>query len=298
MNAFLESLCFHNPFAKRFCASCGSLCGAGDERCPHCREPLADDCGYYHGLRNIPDVSPWRQLALAFGYLYLQIIALMISIIAATAKTASLASQYPDYTEDQLLTALEEWTAGADYLAIVNYVTYVILFGLLLLILWRECSKVFAAFKNPKAYWGFALGFGLIAVSVLWSLFLNAVCQDLPESENQTAVIKMVKNAPVFAVLITGIIGPFAEELIYRVGIFGFLRRINVYIAYIFGAAIFGMIHLQDRTSAYEWINFTSYLVSGLYLAFVYEKFGFGASFFAHVTNNLVSVIQILLLSQ
>jgi membrane protease YdiL (CAAX protease family) len=101
----------------------------------------------------------------------------------------------------------------------------------------------------------------------------------------------MLSSTPYLSLLVLGLVGPFCEELAYRVGLFGLTRRVNIYLAYFVASVVFGLIHMHDFTSVNEWLSFPDYLVAGAVLAVTYEKFGFGASYIAHATNNVFSLL-------
>ncbi len=110
----------------------------------------------------------------------------------------------------------------------------------------------------------------------------------------------MVKAVPVFSFIVFGLIGPFCEEVTYRVGLFGFLGRFNKVVAYLGTALIFGFIHFGWSaiwSPAYpghlvvELINLPPYIGAGAAFCFLYDRWGFGAAFLAHATNNVFSVI-------
>jgi membrane protease YdiL (CAAX protease family) len=91
------------------------------------------------------------------------------------------------------------------------------------------------------------------------------------------------------------LIAPFNEELAYRVGLFGASKRLNIYFAYFMASIVFGFIHMHFISAGWdninEWLSLPDYVLAGLIFAYVYDHFGFGASFMAHATNNLVAVL-------
>lgn len=280
-----EALRFHNPFKWDKCDHCGHLSDPASPLCPDCGHEKPEREPFYRSFQEIPQgIKPFRLIILTIiGCLGFQLLGLLVSGILASGLSG-----------DALKEALLRYAQGNEALAIQNYVTYALLAAVLLLVLWKDNKQVFACFKKGKTYIGVPLGFGLIIISVLWNLIQNAIAPNSGTSENQKLVIRMVRSTPFFAIVITGFVGPLCEEITYRLGLFGFLKRINRIFAYAVAAFIFGAIHMRDWGSLNEWLNFPSYLLSGIYLAYVYEHFGFGASWLAHSFNNLFSVITIL----
>lgn len=287
-----ETFRFRNPFKKEHCPTCGAFFDETLTECPNCKTENRNS-SYARSFEAIPNVAPWREILLfLFGWLGFQLIGLIVQLIVLGIETKILTGQ--GYTGESLKDALLSFGETPTFYAAVNYSAYLLLFVGLLLLLWKDTLKLFPCFKNPKTYLGFAFGFVLMAVSVCWSLISSKF--GATTNENQTVIIAMVKETPLLAILVTGLIGPLCEELAYRVGLFGFSKRINRILAYFVASVLFGLIHIHDFTSINEWLSFPDYLLSGLLLAFIYEKYGLGASWIAHATNNLVAVLQILLL--
>ena len=111
-------------------------------------------------------------------------------------------------------------------------------------------------------------------------------------NNNEEGITSITTLFPVLSLLIFGIIGPFVEEITYRVGLFNLLRKWNRVLAYLGTALIFGLIHFDFKATdiVTEFINLPSYVVSGLLLCYFYEYAGFEASFLAHVTNNVFAI--------
>ena len=79
--------------------------------------------------------------------------------------------------------------------------------------------------------------------------------------------------------------------------------RINKYLAYAVTILVFAFIHFDFEcfgkgTLVNELLNMPFYLFAGFTFTFLYEKFGFGASVMAHVSNNLYSIIMTVIMSK
>ncbi len=286
---------FHNPFHKKRCSSCYAEYDYTEQNCPSCHASNDEDPAFRESFGRTINLDPWREIILALvGWGGFQILGVIVQLIVVAVKKAEFVAQ--GLSGDELKAALEAFAKTGGALALINYPAYALLFVILLLIIWKGIVKFFPAFKRKETYiYGALMGIALLVVSIVWNMISSI--WGATTNENQSSVVEMVKTAPVFAVLITGIIGPLCEEITYRVGFFGFGKRINRIFAYFLASVVFGLIHIHDWTSCNEWLSFPSYLLSGLLLAFTYEKFGIGASWIAHSLNNLVGVVQILLMS-
>ena len=288
----LNKFRFRNPFKKEKCSVCNNQFDITEKECPNCHTPSID-ASFQRSFQETANVSAWRELILALvGWLGFQLLGLLVQIVVLSIKSAELIQS--GLSNEALQEALLAFTETGSFYAMVNYPAYLLLFACLLLILWKEVVKLLPCFKKPKTYFGFLYGALLMMVSLLWNMISSRL--GASTNENQSTIISMVKETPFLAILVTGIIGPLCEEITYRVGLFGFAKRINRIFAYFVASVLFGLIHIHDFSSANEWLSFPDYFLSGLLLAFVYERYGFGASSIAHIMNNTIAVLQILLL--
>jgi membrane protease YdiL (CAAX protease family) len=109
-----------------------------------------------------------------------------------------------------------------------------------------------------------------------------------------------VKNFPLISFINFVLLGPIVEELTYRLGLFSFLKQRNRWVAYIVTVGLFAIIHFnfnQDNIIN-ELLNLPFYATAGLYFCWLYEKQGFAVATIAHITNNLISFVSILLISE
>ncbi len=183
------------------------------------------------------------------------------------------------------------YTSGIGF---VNFAAYFLLFGSLILILNEDLLKLITRFKKGRTYlYGFSYGFILIVVSILINIITSSLSGSSSSNNNQNNINSITSTLPILSILVFGIIGPFCEELTYRVGLFSFLNKKSRVLAYILTPIIFGFIHFDFTSNDIinELINIPSYIVSGLLLSYFYDKEGVEVSFIAHATNNLVSII-------
>lgn len=282
---------FQNPFSNQRCQNCGRPFDPTRERCPKCGTPNPE-IGRSAGFSKMTPLGPGKEIEVFLtGWAGLQLIFIVIELVAILI--ASGAIEAAGFSGASLSEGLKAYQSSSSFLAIVNYGGYAILLIFILTLLGKDINRLFATFKHPETYYGFLFGVGAIVISALWSVISSKL--GATTNQNQTAVVKIVTETPFFAILITGIVAPFTEEIAYRVGLFGFSKRINIYLAYFIGSVVFGLIHMHDFGSVNEWLSFPDYVLAGLLFSFCYDKFGFGASLLAHITNNMFALIQVLI---
>lgn len=185
--------------------------------------------------------------------------------------------------------------------SIITFSCYFILLGLLLFILRDDLFRIFEYFKNKRTYiYGFSYGFLLIVASYAVNIICSLLSNSSTSNDNQQAFVSAANSYPLLSIIVFAFIGPFVEELTYRLGLFSLLTkssRMNIVFAYIIEVLIFALIHFNFESNDIinELINLPSYIVSGFILTYTYHKEGIGASYIAHFTNNLLAVILTLL---
>ena len=130
--------------------------------------------------------------------------------------------------------------------------------------------------------------------------FLHIVGEDYFGKRNhlETCGGGLEENEGIYEALVREI----GEEMGYRVGLFGFCSRLGKFAAYAISGVVFGLAHfdieaLTAGDSArliVEFANLPSYIGAGLFLGFIYDRFGLAASYTAHTLNNVVSLITTL----
>ncbi|TFJ91524.1 CPBP family intramembrane glutamic endopeptidase [Lentibacillus salicampi] len=106
-----------------------------------------------------------------------------------------------------------------------------------------------------------------------------------PGSENTQMIMDLTRSVPLFMV-ITAIIAPILEEIIFRKIIFGELyKRMNFFLAALLSALAFGLIHMEPE-------HILVYASMGFVFAFLYVKTKrIIVPIIAHMVMNSVSVI-------
>jgi membrane protease YdiL (CAAX protease family) len=284
---------FKNPLQKEKCAKCGKVYDAALSDCPYCGA-RADDPAYFRPLREMTPMGFSKEVILfALGFIGFQFIAYFVELCVVFIASSSLESA--GLSGASFTAGLLAFENSGTYVSWVNDTSYIALFIILIAFVGKDLTRLFKKFKNWKAYLGFPIGIGLILLSTLVNVFVLLIAKQaniiVTTNENQSTIDEMQNISPYLSILILGLVGPFCEELAYRVGLFGLTRRVNIYLAYFVASVVFGLIHIHDFTSVNEWLSFPDYLVAGAVLAVTYEKFGFGASYIAHATNNVFSLV-------
>lgn len=285
---------FFNPFHRSVCPKCGKRYDPLSSSCPKCHEKNEEVDPRARSFAPLLTLGAYREIGLfLIGFVGLFLLAQVIGIITLSAESFRYAQM--GLTGDELKAALTEFSSSVRFTLLINDLTYTLIFAAMLLFLWKDNRRLLKSFANLKILFGFAVGFAMIILSGIWSNI--AIKLGASTNINQGAVEETIKASPLLAVLVTGLIAPFVEELTYRVGAFTFLKRINTVLAYVVVGALFGLIHIKDYGSLNEWLSYPSYLIAGLCLCFAYDKFGFGGSFLAHAMNNLLAVLSYILTS-
>ncbi len=183
---------------------------------------------------------------------------------------------------------------------VANFVVYAVLFVALISVVIIDFPKFKHEFKNWKPYVaGIVCTVAIVAFEMLYTNIVN-LFYEYGVNDNETAVRSIVEVYPIASIFILGIVGPICEELTYRVGLFGLVKKANVALAFVVTTLVFAFIHFNflSKNIWDELVNLPCYLFSGVAFTFVYYKFGFVGSMTAHVANNLYAVLlQIILKS-
>lgn len=162
----------------------------------------------------------------------------------------------------------------------------------LLIVLWLLRKESYSRDEIHKAG---------ITTSVMWAIsgvFLAIMAQTIAAnieaqmgiktgSENTQAIINIIETFPI-VVLVSSIIGPILEEIIFRKIIFGTLhKRLNFFLSALISSIIFALAHLEPE-------HILLYSAMGFTFAFLYVKTKrILVPIFAHVAmNTLVVVVQ------
>lgn len=251
-------------------------------------------------ISDLNETTPlWKKIVFfAVGFLGLHLIALIVSAILMTTKLFDRSTM--NFT-----------ILGST---LVNFITYVIICGILVLICFLgkdgAAKKIYTPFKKKETYtWG-AIGFGLVlAINIFFSLIYNFL-PDFEQNANQMGINEMLNAYPFLVFIMTAIMAPIVEEITYRAGLCDLIGKKNRWLGIILSAVLFGLIHFDFSPilsliapskgyyeSAGQFVEYTAeqlakikevnlhalfielenlpvYILSGIALAFVYCKTG------------------------
>lgn len=192
----------------------------------------------------------------------------------------------------------QEAATSSEGTGVINFISYGILFATLMAILNVDLVRIIDVFKNWK---GVLVGLGfaaaIIVVPTIYNLIVN-LFYPIDISENEQGLRGFIVIYPVLSIFILGIVGPLCEELTYRVGLFGLLKKWP-WVAYIVSTLVFALMHFGFTTTGdamiQELLNLPIYLFSGAMFALAYHKFGLSASITAHIINNSFTVVLVII---
>lgn len=170
--------------------------------------------------------------------------------------------------------------------------SFIIAFLIVLYLLRNEISERNRAVQSSRSvavFWAI--------IGVFMAMFAQSIAANIelyvfgikPGSENTEEIIELVKLTPLL-IIVTSIIGPILEEIIFRKIIFGTLyKKYNFWIAAIISSVIFALVHMEP-------IHILLYSAVGLTFAYLYIKTNrILVPIIAHVSmNTFVVLIQTL----
>lgn len=265
-------------FGKKNCSKCESSYDIVEDTCPVCGAHNEE-----FEIRRVPRHHVWLPI-------YKQLIIFALGIIALNIISEIFGLTWGRSLEQPTVT----------YVMVVNLVRYTVVAGLIAVTLIGSFGKFKKSFTDWLPYLvGFFAGFLLMGVNIAYSMIVN-LFYETTTNENQTLANAMVESYPLISILVLGFIGPVVEEFTYRVGLFSFLTRLHRVAAYIITILIFAFIHFDffatGEALINEWIHLPLYAICGAALCVLYDTMGLSASVMAHVTNNLISILPVLLL--
>ena len=125
------------------------------------------------------------------------------------------------------------------------------------------------------------------------------MCSNISVSANQSNVNGYFVDYPIFAVIMSVIMGPFTEELIYRGILFRFFSKYGELCAVLVTGFLFGTMHMLSSFGNVNILLFLcqwlDYLLSGILLGFIYKKYkNIWINVSIHGTWNLIGAVMIL----
>ena len=258
------------------CPNCGAYYDPTLEKCPACHKhnelylnrQINDKIAFMH---------PVAQLGLflgGFSYAGMLIIQIIVAIL--------IQGILPEKT------AFEAGVISCTYI--------LMLAGLWYIVFLTRRQHFFGKYKRKIDYiYGLAYAVTLILVGSLIANFIS-IFHQVSDNANQSAAVSFSHNYPLLAFFVIGFLGPICEELTYRVGLYSFLRRINIYLAFIVTTIVFALIHFDFEATdmVNELWSIPSYIVAGAILTLAYEHRGPACSMTAHVCYNIFAFLVIL----
>ena len=180
----------------------------------------------------------------------------------------------------------------------LNFICYFVAFIVTVALLFKdELMKTLKGFMIPKNVKdGLAIGVVILAVTMSYNLIINLF--DIGSNQNEQAVDSMITINPLISFFTVGIFGPIVEEIGYRYGLFGSIKKFSRIGAYIVTVLVFALIHFNLTPSMtseeiiIEFLNLPTYLFSAFMLSYAYENNdSLTTSIVAHGVNKLTSVI-------
>lgn len=230
-------------------------------------------------------VSIAKQIILFFvGFVGFQAIGLLLSFIYGL---------YGAFLYESNSELLQLYMNSPGVNIAINSICYSVVFLILVIIINKDFITILKSFKNIKPLVAGIIGFiTILAFNIIYSNLLALLGVEIHDNDNESTLNSVINVYPFISLFIFGIIGPICEEITYRVGLFSIVKRYNTIVAYIVMCTVFTLIHFNfaaDNMSN-ELLNIPFYLSAAFIFAFLYDKYGFSSSTYAHVINNLWSV--------
>lgn len=184
------------------------------------------------------------------------------------------------------------------FFSYVNSLTYFTLFMIGAILIWPYLRTTFIPALLSGQWWlGLPFTFAILLTSFGLVSLYDALGIQLEDNQNQTAIVRLVKDSPIISLVTFGLLGPIVEEWTYRLGLFQYLKGRSKWVAYLVTLTIFGFIHFDFNATnlTNELFNLPIYLVAGAWFCFLYDRFGLQVAMSTHIVNNVLSVMSILI---
>lgn len=202
-----------------------------------------------------------------------------------------------------LLHGIQRWsTLSESTLNLCAYVMSSVVY-LVVVYLFRDFFK--QAFQALRGQWGKTVLWvliGIVGMFVLGNIVmpnLVAFFHPVTTSVNQNHMVELMRRYPVIMPLMTVLVGPIIEELVYRVSVFRALVGRSRLLAYVLSSLLFGFQHVMqavvfDQNYTELW-NMLPYIASGLWISYLYDRRrNILVPLLVHILNNLLGVLFIL----
>ena len=224
----------------------------------------------------------------SYWYILLTYIAMHLSALIGAPLSVYIAHSSGLAPEDAIMVGQAYWSLGS----------FIIALAITLFLLKRDMAHQMREGSPNQA------GVTFSVLCAIFGVFLALYSQSIairietamgisPGSENTEYIVKVIETIPFF-ILISSIIGPILEEIVFRKVIFGAMRKkMNVWLAALGSSLIFGAAHL-------EFEHLLLYTLMGLVFTALYAVTNrILVPIFAHVAmNTLVVLSQIVFIEE
>lgn len=130
----------------------------------------------------------------------------------------------------------------------------------------------------------------MLGIGILLNFVISIGTTYIPFPDSWQQDLSLYTNAaitmpPALTLICTGILAPIMEEIIFRYGIFKYLKKKNIIFAIVVSSLCFGIMHMNIIQSGYAFLI-------GLVLAYIYNKTdNLLDPILIHIGVNLSSVI-------
>jgi membrane protease YdiL (CAAX protease family) len=157
-----------------------------------------------------------------------------------------------------------------------NSIEVVFCIGTTILLIAKNRSFLWNSMKI-KSFRGVIHNIKIVVEHLLLIFFAEIAVVSQPifsrTTSNEEALNTFVEQNTLCAMIDIAIVGPILEELVYRMGLFCYLRKKNVILAHIVTSVVFAMGHSLGAGSLYlTLIESVPYFVVGLVLSLTYER--------------------------
>ncbi|MFH0767671.1 MAG: CPBP family intramembrane glutamic endopeptidase [Bacillota bacterium] len=223
-----------------------------------------------------------------------------INIYAGKSQTLPSFFMADYYEVEGPITDLSEFGS-----ALLNFLIYLTLLPVLILLLKFEFVGDFKEFKVIKNQWIsiIVIGYLYLMLGNILSGYASDFLGDLfnlapAEAVNQMTIIRALNSSgAIFMVLSAVVMGPIVEELVFRKSIFGLFKSDKM--GLVVSSVLFGSIHLIGEVSILAaLVNGISYFVMGFIFGYIYLKNNRNimAPIAVHILSNLISIVALLLI--
>ena len=182
----------------------------------------------------------------------------------------------------------------------INALYYAVGLMLCLVFTWNFLRRSFDRFLDNWKTGLFMVFFGYCIILAL-SYLVNVIKVLLPDSFvnlNNEMVLDMAEEETAKTYGIAILAAPIVEELIFRVGMFGQLKRKNIVLAYIATLLFFAFYHVWQFILVYRDLRYLvimlDYLPAGYALCRVYDQTdSIWPGIFLHMTINTIALLAI-----